>query len=194
MINKLNKQAIRKRLLNERKLLSQQAILGKSKIIADKLRNFDKYQQSENIMLYVATKKEVQTQEVIESAQKDNKKIFIPLINRGKSDLIPALIYDFKKELVLGSLGIYQPREEFYRLYSPKILDLVIVPGVAFTGQGNRLGRGGGYYDRFLTKVRENTYSVALAFEMQIVDQIPKDENDIPVDFIITEKRIIRRK
>jgi 5-formyltetrahydrofolate cyclo-ligase len=194
MMNKLNKQAIRKRLLNERKLLSQQSILGKSKIIADTLINFDKYQQSENIMLYVATKKEVQTQEVIESAQKDNKKIFIPLINRGKSDLIPALIYDFKKELVLGSLGIYQPREEFYRLYSPKILDLVIVPGVAFTGQGNRLGRGGGYYDRFLTKVRENTYSVALAFEMQIVDQIPKDENDIPVDFIITEKRIIRRK
>lgn len=194
MMNKLNKQAIRKRLLNERKLLSQQAILGKSKIIADTLINFDKYQQSENIMLYVATKKEVQTQEVIESAQKDNKKIFIPLINRENSDLIPALIYDFKKELVLGNLGIYQPREEFYRLYSPKILDLVIVPGVAFTGQGNRLGRGGGYYDRFLTKVRENTYLVALAFEMQIVDQIPKDENDIPVDFIITEKRIIRRK
>jgi 5-formyltetrahydrofolate cyclo-ligase len=194
MMNKLNKQAIRKRLLNERKLLSQQAILGKSKIIADKLRNFDKYQQSENIMLYVATKKEVQTQEVIESAQKDNKKIFIPLINRENSDLIPALIYDFKKELVLGNLGIYQPREEFYRLYSPKILDLVIVPGVAFTAQGNRLGRGGGYYDRFLTQVRENTYLVALAFEMQIVDQIPKDENDIPVDFIITEKRIIERK
>jgi len=194
MINKLTKQVLRKRLINKRRLLSQQAILENSKKIADTLINFDRYQQSEKIMLYVATKLEVQTQEIIETAQKDNKKIYIPLIIQEKHDLIPSLVYDFEKELALGNLGIVQPKEEFYRLISPSILDLVIVPGIAFTQQGHRLGRGGGYYDRFLYKLERHTYSVALAFEMQMIEKIPLEETDIPVDCIITEKRIIRIK
>jgi len=194
MINKLTKQALRKQLLDKRRLLSQQAILENSKKIADKLINFDKYQQSEKIMLYIATKLEVQTQEIIESAQKDNKRIYIPLIIQKKHDLIPSLVDDFEKELALGNLGIVQPKEEFYRLISPSILDLVIVPGIAFTQQGHRLGRGGGYYDRFLNKLERHTYSVALAFEMQMIEKIPLEETDIPVDCIITEKRIIRVK
>ena len=194
MINKLNKQAIRKRLLNNRKNLAQAVILEKSKIIAESLINFDVYQQSEKIMLYVATKNEVQTQAIIESAQKEHKKIFIPLIDQENSSLTPALIHDFERELSIGTLGMAQPREEFYRLFPAEVLDLIIVPGVAFTAQGHRLGRGGGYYDRFLRPVKKKVYSIALAFEMQMLDQIPVEKNDIPVDCIITEERIIRVK
>ena len=194
MINKPNKQTLREQCLRKRSSLSQKAILEKSKKITDTLMNFEEYQQSEKIMLYIATKSEVQTQSIIESARKDNKKIFIPLIAQEKSDLIPSLIHDFEKELALGNLGIVQPKEEFYRLFPPDILDLVIVPGVAFTQQGYRLGRGGGYYDRFLCKLEEHTYSIALAFEMQIIEKIPLDENDIPVDCIITEDRTIKIK
>ncbi len=192
MINKLKKQIIRKQLLNKKKLLSQQAILDKSKIIADKLIKFDIYRQSKKIMLYIATKKEVQTEKIIISARKDYKEIFIPLICRNKIDLIPSLVCDFENELAIGNLGIVQPKEEFYRLYPPDILDLVIVPGVAFTEQGHRLGRGGGYYDRFLMKLKRKAYSIGLAFEEQMVNQLPIEENDMPVDCIITEKRIIK--
>lgn len=191
MMNKLNKDDLRKYLLNERKNLSQTAISEKSKRIAEIIVNLDRYQQSEKMMLYISTKKEVQTKEIIKSAQKDHKKIYIPLIDRKKSDLIPSLVYDFERELILGELGIAQPKKEFYRLVPPNILDLVIVPGVAFTEKGHRLGRGGGYYDRFLSKLKKDAFTIALAFEMQIVDQIPLEENDIPVDCIITEKRIL---
>ena len=194
MINKLNKHFLRKRLLNERNLLSKRTILEKSNRIADKLIKFDKYQQSEKIMLYIATKTEVQTQRIIESAQKDNKNIYIPLIIKEQHDLIPSLVNDFEKEIALGNLGIYQPKEDFHRFFPPSILDMVIVPGVAFTQQGLRLGRGGGYYDRFLKKLSGQAYSVALAFEMQIIEEIPLEKNDIPVDCIITEKRIIKLK
>lgn len=194
MINKLNKHSLRKQLLNKRKLLSNRAVLEKSNKIADKLIKFDKYQQSEKIMLYIATKSEVQTQRIIESAQKDNKNIYIPLIIHEKHDLIPSLVIDFEKEIALGNLGIVQQKEEFHRLFPPSILDLVIVPGVAFTQQGHRLGRGGGYYDRFLKKLSGQAYSVALAFEMQIIKEIPLEESDMPVDCIITEKRIIQLK
>jgi 5-formyltetrahydrofolate cyclo-ligase len=192
MINELTKEAIRRRLLLKRKKLTPEYILKKSKIIADNLLKLDIYQQSTNIMLYVATKLEVQTQEIIKSAQQDKKNIFIPLIIRGSHNLFPSLVKDFEKELIRGDLGIFQPSKEFYRICPPDILDLVIVPGVAFNVQGYRLGRGGGYYDRFLSQLEPRTISVALAFEMQILEEIPVEEKDIPVDYIITEKRVIK--
>lgn len=192
MINKLKKQLLRNELLNKRKLLSNKAILDKSNQIANRLKKFDKYQQSEKIMLYISTKYEVQTQKIIESAQKDNKKLYIPIIIKEKHNLIPSLVNDFNKELALGDLGIYQPKKEHIKEIPSKILDMIIIPGIGFTNKGNRLGRGGGYYDRFLKKLKENCCTVALAFEIQIVKEIPLDKYDVPVDYIITEDRIIK--
>ncbi len=191
MINKLNKQLLRRQQINGRRLLSQQAITEHSHRIAELLINSKLYRQSKNIMLYMATKSEVQTQEVIHSALREDKNIFIPLIIRERNEIIPSLVKDFETELTPGALGIMQPQEEYYRVFQPDILDLVIVPGVAFTRQGYRLGRGGGYYDRFLSRLQQHTVSVGFAFEMQIVEQIPVNEKDMPVDYIITEKGII---
>lgn len=190
---KLNKQSLRKQLLIKRSELSPEFVLENSKKIAENLLNLDIYQSSNNIMLYIATQDEVQTQKIIESAQRDKKRIFIPLIIRRDNALLPSLVIDFEKELIPGILGIYQPRKEFYRIYPPTVLDLIIVPGVAFTIRGHRLGRGGGYYDRFLSQLEPKTLSIALSFEMQILNKIPIDIQDIPVDYIITEERVIRR-
>jgi 5-formyltetrahydrofolate cyclo-ligase len=192
MINKLKKQSLRKLLLNKRKLLPKQAIIEKSNEIAKKLIKFDKYQQSEKIMLYISTKSEVQTRGIIRYSQKANKKVFIPLVIQEKHDMIPSLIIDCEKETAPGSLGIYQPKKEFHRPFPANILDLVVVPGIAFTEQGHRLGRGGGYYDRFLNKLSKNAYIIALAFEMQMIEEMPLEKNDVPVDCIITEDRIIQ--
>lgn len=192
MINKLKKQSLRKLLLNKRKLLPEQAIIEKSNEIAKKLIKFDKYQQSEKIMLYISTKSEVQTMGIINYSLNANKNTFIPFINKEKHDIIPSLMKDYQTEIAPGSLGIYQPKKEFIRPFPAKILDLVIVPGIAFTEQGHRLGRGGGYYDRFLKKLSKSSYIIALAFEIQIINEIPLEKNDVPVDCIITEERIIQ--
>ncbi|MDD4363003.1 MAG: 5-formyltetrahydrofolate cyclo-ligase [Atribacterota bacterium] len=191
MINKLNKKMIRKSILEMRRMLSSDAILDKSNKIANYLIKFDKYQQSENIMLYISTKSEVQTQKIINSAQSDNKNIFIPLIIKEKHDLLPSLIKNFQQELQIGDLGVYEPKINFQRVHPPEILDLVIIPGVAFTRQGYRLGRGGGYYDRFLSKLVQKTCKIALSFDFQIIEKIPVEKHDIAVDYIITEKGII---
>ena len=188
---RLSKHSIRKKLLSERSKLSPEIILENSKKITESLLKLDIYQQSTNIMLYIATPSEVQTEEIIKTAQKDRKKVFVPLIIRRDQPMLPSLLNDFEKELSTGYLGILQPRKEFFRIYPPSILNLIIVPGVAFTLQGHRLGRGGGYYDRFLSQLKKDTISVALAFEMQILAQIPHDQNDFPVDYIITEQRVI---
>jgi 5-formyltetrahydrofolate cyclo-ligase len=192
MINKLKKQSLRKLLLNKRKLLPEQAIIEKSNEIAKKLIKFDKYQQSEKIMLYISTKSEVQTMGIINYSLNANKNTFIPFINKEKHDIIPSLMKDYQTEIAPGSLGIYQPKKEFIRPFPAKILDLVIVPGIAFTEQGHRLGRGGGYYDRFLKKLSKSSSIIALAFEIQIINEIPLEKNDVPVDCIITEERIIQ--
>ena len=190
---KLNKQSLRKQLLIERGNLSPEFILENSKKIAENLINLNIYQSSTSIMLYIATQDEVQTKEIIEYAQRDKKRIFIPLIIRRDNALLPSLVIDFEKELIPRILGIYQPRKEFYRIYPPAVLDLIIIPGVAFTIQGHRLGRGGGYYDRFLSQLESKTLSIALSFEMQILNRIPIDVQDMPVDYIITEERVIKR-
>jgi 5-formyltetrahydrofolate cyclo-ligase len=192
MINKLNKQSLRKLLLDKRRLLTKQAIYDKSIKIAEKLIKSDKYQQSEKIMLYISTNSEVQTRGIIEYSLKTNKKVFVPLIIQDKHEIIPSLIKNYETEIAPGSLGIFQPKEEFQRYFPADILDLVIVPGVAFSEKGHRLGRGGGYYDRFLKRLSKGACTIGLAFEMQIVKELSLEKNDMPVDCIITEERIIQ--
>ena len=94
------------------------------------------------------------------------------------------------EELRVGSYGILEPRIEKIRKTNVEDLELIIVPGIAFDKNGNRLGHGKGYYDRILGKT--NATKIGLAFEFQIVGKIPTNENDKPVDIIITEERVIR--
>ncbi len=194
MILKFSKQSVRRELLLRRGRLSPEIVLENSKKISEYLINLNIYRQSTNIMLYVATKNEVQTKAIIESAQKDSKKVFVPIIVRREKKLLPSLLIDFDKELTIGYMEIPEPRKEFYRIYPPTALDLIIVPGVAFTVQGDRLGMGGGYYDRFLKQINPDTPTVALSFETQILEDIPLEDNDMAVDYIITENRVILTK
>jgi len=110
----------------------------------------------------------------------------------GATILVPKMIDDkivacIKKDLVPGYLGIEEPREcEQIPLDE---IDVVLIPGIAFDEKGNRIGRGMGHFDRFLKKVE--CPIIGLAFEFQIVEKIPTDSYDVPVDMIVTERRII---
>jgi len=187
----MNKEEIRRKILKKRLSLSSQDIRDKSRQVFLRLAETVEYIDSQNIMLYVATRSEVQTEEMIKISVKVGKNIFVPIILTECINLAPSTIYDFDNELEKGKKGILEPKKEYYRLFPPEDIDLIIVPGVAFDLSGNRIGRGFGYYDNFLRKISTSTKIIALAFEMQIVKRIPVDENDIPVDKIITEKRII---
>jgi len=94
-------------------------------------------------------------------------------------------------ELEPGAFNILEPKKEFFRPVSPDDIDLVIIPGVAFDKDGDRIGYGMGFYDRFLRSMKKNIPVVALAYEFQIVDDIPVDDTDVTVHKIITEERII---
>jgi len=187
----MNKEEIRRKILKKRLYLSKEDIKNKSQQVFLNLTDTVEYKNSRDIMFYVATRSEVQTEEMIKTSMKMGKNVFVPIILPECINLAPSKIFDFDIELEKGKKGILEPKKEYHRLFPPENIDLIIVPGVAFDLSGNRIGRGFGYYDNFLRKVHPSTKIIALAFEMQIVKKIPNDKNDIPVHKIITEKRII---
>ncbi len=101
-------------------------------------------------------------------------------------------VLQLERDLQLGPFNLWEPKPSC-PLVHPEELDLIIVPGRAFDECGNRLGRGLGYYDRFLKLLPPRTLKLALAFEIQVVQRIPVKPNDVPVDVIITERRTIFR-
>jgi len=187
----MNKEEIRRDILKKRHSLSKDYIKNKSQQIFLKLAESVEYRNSRNIMFYVATRSEVQTEEMIKTSIEMGKNIFVPIILPECINLAPSKIFDFDTELEKGKKGVLEPKKEYYRLFPPENIDLIIIPGVAFDLSGNRIGRGFGYYDNFLKEIRSSTKIIALAFEMQIVKKIPNDKNDIPVHKIITETRTI---
>lgn len=187
----MNKEEIRSKILKKRLSLPYEDIRDKSHQVFLKLDDTLEYINSQNIMFYAATRSEVQTEEMIKMSIKMGKNVFVPIILPESINLAPSKIVDFDIELEKGKKGILEPRKEYHRLFPSENIDLIIVPGIAFDLNGNRVGRGFGYYDNFLRKVRSSAKIIALAFEMQIVKKIFVDKNDIPVHKIITEKRII---
>ena len=118
-----------------------------------------------------------------------DKKVVVPISNKEDNTLSLSILESWD-DLVEGSYGILEPKEDCFKEISIDEIDLIIVPGVAFDEDENRLGHGNGYHDRLLEKTK--AISIGLAFEFQIVNNIPIGRNDVPVDMIITEDRIIK--
>lgn len=182
------KARLKESILERRNSLSKEQILEKSKKIESKLCNLSQYKESKTIMFFVSFNSEVYTHDLIKSAL-NNKIVVIPKVMHHEIE--PSLIIDFDNLIPAGKFGILEPIEVMK--ISHKNIDLVLVPGIAFDKEGYRIGYGFGYYDKFLKKVPK-AVKIGVAFDFQIVDKIPHEEHDIPVDFIITEERVIECK
>jgi 5-formyltetrahydrofolate cyclo-ligase len=136
-------------------------------------------------MFFASFRSEVDTLPMIRHALAAGKRAILPKV-RGK-DLALFEIRDFDKDTAPGAWGIPEPRE--IMPVTVEDVDFMIVPGLAFDENGNRLGYGAGFYDRLLPYYKKET--AALAFEIQIVPEVPISSLDIPVKQIVTEKRTI---
>ncbi|ABB13654.1 5-formyltetrahydrofolate cyclo-ligase [Carboxydothermus hydrogenoformans] len=185
-----DKKVLRKEILNKRAAQTPAEIAAKSSRILTLLKAFAPYQQARTVMVYLDFRGEVKTREIIRDLWAYGKKVVIPVTVLSEKKLLPVYLRDFG-DLVEGTYGILEPKEEARTIAEPEVIDLVLVPGVAFDLKGNRLGYGAGFYDRFLPNLQPAVKKVALAFELQIVPKIPTGPHDIPMDYIITEERII---
>jgi 5-formyltetrahydrofolate cyclo-ligase len=187
----LDKKVIRKKMLEERAKISSNDILEKSSAIKDTLFSLSQYKESNFIFSFISFKDEVNTHEIIKDSIAIGKKVGVPISVPKTKELLVSEIIDFDKELELSYYDILAPKDEYIRIVSPKVVDLVLVPGVAFDKRGYRVGYGGGYYDRFFNKLEKGVIKIGLCYEMQILPEVPTDIYDIPIDYIITEKGLI---
>lgn len=183
------KQLLRKRILTRLRDQPERLRRIKSGRIARALRRLPEYRKAQAILCYVDFDGEVQTRAILEKSLSDGKKVFVPVVaDRARRHLVVAQIKDLEKDLAhRGHYGIARPLRLSSREIPLSTLDLVILPGVAFDGQGNRLGRGGGYFDRFLSRVPPSVPRVGLAFRFQVVAKLPSETHDQPVSRVITE-------
>ncbi|MGM0368790.1 MAG: 5-formyltetrahydrofolate cyclo-ligase [Bacillota bacterium] len=187
----MTKREQRKKLLAIRKKLSAREVRAKSKSITTQLFNTEEFDQARTILSYIDFNNEVKTKPIIKRMLADSKRVVVPITDRAENRLYLSELRDFDKELEVGSYGILEPKEEYQRLIQPCKLDLILMPGLGFDHQRNRIGYGGGYYDRLLAEIPE-VETIALAFEEQLVANIKTSSHDCKVKQIITETRIIR--
>ncbi|MFA6141947.1 MAG: 5-formyltetrahydrofolate cyclo-ligase [Candidatus Omnitrophota bacterium] len=158
----------------------------KSDIIKGKLFNEEEFKKASVVMFYVSLKDEVSTLSMIDEAVKAGKRVCVPVILKEEKRLVAGEIRNRSEDLERQHFGIYQPKEGHVKEVPLENIDLVIVPGVAFDKSNMRLGRGHGYYDRFLSGIPNGTRTIGLAFDFQVVEDLPKDSHDIPVWKTIT--------
>ena len=187
------KAAARDGALRRRELLSEEECIRKSRLVIERLKEQSEFKNAKTILCYVSFRREVHTHELIQELLEEGKKrICVPLSNFPKKLIFPREITNFETDLEEGNFGILEPKANARKIPLEEI-DLVLAPGVAFDTCGNRLGYGGGFYDRFLNQIPK-TPAIALAFELQMIEQTHCEAHDCLVDKIITEKRVIRCK
>ena len=178
------KSSLRKTLLEKRDATSFDLIKISSRQIQANLERIEDYRNAKSIAFYYPIGSEVKTQDLMLKVLSLGKDVLLPKVQEDELDF--RKITDLNS-LEKGSFDIMEPKDNCEK--SDKI-DVIIVPTVGISADGNRLGYGHGYYDRFLTKI--DAISIALTYEKQIVKSIPSTENDVKINWIVTEDRFFK--
>lgn len=178
------KQALRKDMASLKRSYEKTTLLDLSVKIMSRLEETKLFQQASCIALYHALPGEVQTADFIEKWHKQ-KRLLLPLV---KGNDLQLLLYAGKESVKTGAFGIWEPTEEC-EVVPEEEIDLVIVPGVAFDRQHNRLGRGKGFYDRLLSTL--SAPKIGICYDFQLKELIPIEPFDKKMDLILTEKETL---
>lgn len=183
---KSNKRNIRKSIIAKRDLKKEENSLKDSKIFKN-LISLNSYKRAKKIFIYIGFGSEINTKSLIEIMLKEGKEVFVPKVL--EEEMI-ALKITSLNNLIESKFKILEPIGEKSDIDGEEF-DLIIMPGVAFDRSGNRIGYGKGYYDKYLKDIKSDIKKIALAYELQLIEEIETEEHDLKVDSIITENEII---
>lgn len=179
------KSEIRKQTIRKRLLMSEEEVFEKSRMITKMVLELPEYFRADTIFCYVDFRKEVRTREIIEESWKRKKCVAVPKV---EGDVMRFYQIQEWSDLITGCMGILEPVETCKEICVDHSNCMMIMPGVAFDEKNNRIGYGGGYYDKYLMHI-DKIYKVAIAFESQIYEELPCENHDLRPDIILTEKR-----
>ena len=157
-----------------------------SESITEKFLNSPEYLTAGTILVFYPFRSETDISPAINQSLKDGKKVVLPKIEQNRLQLY--YINNTSSDLAVGYMGILEPSDKNCIKASPKDIDLAVIPGVCFDKNMNRMGYGGGFYDRLIPGLPENVLKIAMCFDFQVLDSIPADIHDKKIGKIITEK------
>jgi 5-formyltetrahydrofolate cyclo-ligase len=185
-----HKRALRERVVARRDRLPAAARRARSARVFDHVVALPELATADSVLCFVSFGSEVDTSLLLRWCLDQGKRVALPRIV-GRRRMEAFWVEDPARDLESGSYGIREPRAEL-PLAPPEAIDVVIVPGSAFGRSGDRMGYGGGFYDTFMARLRPRTPRVALAFELQLVDDVPEEGHDLRVDALVTERGVLR--
>jgi 5-formyltetrahydrofolate cyclo-ligase len=186
----LTKSELRQKIIREREKLGAEEREHKSAKIRSRMMEFPLYQQAKHLFTFVPFREEVNIRSLIDNSIARNKQVSIPKTDPLLKRITPHLFTGWEL-LVKGPYGILEPDGAQAVKTEHRLIDFMLLPGVAFTRNGHRLGYGGGYYDRFLQGMIQRPPLVAVAFTEQVVEALPIEEHDVRIDFLITDQELI---
>ncbi len=181
------KAKLRKRLHGLRDALTPEERARHSGSITRDILALAAYREARTFMAYMTFGTEFITDALVRDALANAKTLVLPRIDRSQNRLETYAVQDLESELAAGPWGIREPLPDRCRAVAISEIDVVLVPGLGFNTDGDRIGYGRGYYDRLLQYRSRRTTLVAAAYSIQVVDTVPVGEHDIPVDIVVTE-------
>ena len=176
------KEQLRKALKEKRKNLSAAEVDEKSRLVTEIFLKNDAYKNASTIMLYMPIQNEVDTGRIISKALEDGKSLVFPVTDSERGIITPYLA-ERKTEFKKGAFSVPEPM--LGKSVKPEKIDIILVPGIGFDSQGNRIGFGKGCYDSFLCKC--DALKIGVCYKFQLREKIPYDEHDIKMDYVLTE-------
>jgi 5-formyltetrahydrofolate cyclo-ligase len=191
---KVDKQKLRMKLQNIRDRIPEEKRMRMDARITEHIFSWELFQSAKKVFCFVSFRSEVNTIPLIEQSLKLEKTVSVPKVNPCTQSMDACIIENVTSSLEPGYYGILEPIKGC-KILDSRSLDLIIAPGLAFTRRGERLGYGGGFYDRFMG-CNDRAVRCALSYDQFILDELPVKEHDEPVDYVITEsgvKPVVRK-
>ncbi len=187
-----SKKLLRNSMLETRGNLTQEAVRKDSGRIRDRLLALKAFRGAGSVMLYVPARKEVDTWPLLEHFWQQGSQVLLPRCCDGRAGIMEAYAVTSPLELGPGCFGLVEPKSDLARLVTDPRPEVILVPALAYDRRGYRLGFGGGYYDRFLPKLAARPLLIGPAYAFQVVDSVPVEPWDQPVQILITPEETLR--
>lgn len=178
----MEKSNIRRKINAMRRMLSEAERVSAAEEVFERLEKTAAFLMAENVLMYHSLPDELSTHAFLKKWG-GKKHFYLPRVNGVNLDILP---YD-ESRLELGSFHIEEPKGA--DTVDPSEIEVIVVPAVAYDRRGNRLGRGKGFYDRLLAEAKAT--KIGVGYEFQLMDELPAEEHDVPMDIIITQNTTI---
>ena len=187
---KSEKIIIRKQIKGYFRNLSPEDFNRKSEEVLKKLVNLPEWERAETVIAFLSLPDEIKTDNIIRRALAEGKKTAVPRIENN--DLVFHYIRSADSDFIIHPFGMPEPVSSS-PVFNPEAADektIILVPGLAFDSRCLRLGRGKGFYDRFLSGIAGTVKKIGIGYDFQIIDSVPAEKHDFPLDMIITDKSV----